>query len=70
MGVLLYPLALRAALVLAAFGFGASLPVAHLGSRSTPLPARPEVVWGLMRESPISGIAPREREHADMIGQL
>jgi hypothetical protein len=37
-------------LVLGALGFGASLPVAHLARRSKRLPARPEIVWGLIND--------------------
>lgn len=50
MGALLYPVAVLVLLGLAAFGFGASLPVAHLASRSRRLPARPEIVWGLIND--------------------
>jgi hypothetical protein len=49
-GVLLYPLAALAALVLGAFGFGAALPVAHVASRSRRMPARPAIVWGLIND--------------------
>jgi carbon monoxide dehydrogenase subunit G len=47
---ILYPLAVLAVLVLGAFGVGASLPVAHLAARSKRVPARPEVVWGLIND--------------------
>jgi hypothetical protein len=50
MGGLLYPVAILAVLVLGAFGFGASLPTAHVASRSKRLPARPEIVWGLVND--------------------
>jgi hypothetical protein len=49
-GVILYPLAVLAAIALGAFGFGSSLPVAHVASRSRKLPARPEIVWGLIND--------------------
>jgi len=49
-GAILYPLALLAAIVLGAFGFGSYLPVAHVASRSRKLPARPEIVWGLIND--------------------
>jgi hypothetical protein len=49
-GAILYPLAVVAVLVLGAFGVGASLPVAHLAARSKRVPARPEVVWGLIND--------------------
>ena len=50
MGVILYPLALLAAIVLGAFGFGSSLPVAHVAARSRKVPARAEIVWGLIND--------------------
>jgi hypothetical protein len=49
-GVFLYPLAVLVAIVLGAFGFGASLPTAHVTSRSRRIPARPEIVWGLIND--------------------
>jgi hypothetical protein len=49
-GALLYPLAVLAAIVLGAFGFGSYLPVAHVTARSRKLPARPEIVWGLIND--------------------
>jgi hypothetical protein len=49
-GVILYPLALLAAIVLGAFGFGSSLPVAHVAARSRKVPARAEIVWGLIND--------------------
>jgi hypothetical protein len=49
-GGILYPLAVLAAIVLGAFGFGSSLPVSHVASRSRKLPARPEIVWGLIND--------------------
>jgi hypothetical protein len=49
-GGLLYPLVALAAIVLGAFGFGSSLPVAHVATRSRKLPARPEIVWGLIND--------------------
>jgi hypothetical protein len=49
-GVILYPLALLAAIVLGAFGFGSSLPVAHVVARSRKVPARAEIVWGLIND--------------------
>lgn len=49
MGIL-YPFALLAVLVLGAFGFGAALPVAHVATRTKRLPARPEIVWGLIND--------------------
>ena len=50
MGAILYPLAVLAVVVLGALGFGASLPTAHVASRSKRLPARPETVWGLIND--------------------
>jgi hypothetical protein len=49
-GLILYPLAVLVAIVLGAFGFGASLPTAHVTSRSRRIPARPEIVWGLIND--------------------
>jgi len=49
-GAILYPLAVLAIIALGAFGFGSSLPVAHVASRSRKLPARPEIVWGLIND--------------------
>lgn len=50
MGAILYPLAVLALIVAGAFGFGAAQPVAHVASRSRKLPARPEIVWGLIND--------------------
>ena len=50
MGAILYPVAALAIIVLGAFGFGSSLPVAHVASRSSKVPARPEIVWGLIND--------------------
>ena len=50
MGALLFPLALLAAVVLGAFGFGATMPTAHVAARSRKLPARPDIVWGLIND--------------------
>ena len=50
MGIILYPLAVLAAIVLGALGFGTSLPVAHVATRSRRVPARPEIVWGLIND--------------------
>lgn len=50
MGAILYPLAVLAAIVLGAFGAGVWLPVAHVASRTKRLPARPEIVWGLIND--------------------
>ena len=50
MGAILYPLAVLAAIVLGAFGFGASLPVAHVAARTKRISARPEVVWKLIND--------------------
>ncbi len=50
MGLILYPLAVLAAIALGAFGFGSSLPVAHVASRSRKVPARAEIVWGLIND--------------------
>jgi hypothetical protein len=49
-GAILYPLALLVAIVLGAFGFGASLPTAHVAIRTRRMPARPEIVWGLIND--------------------
>ena len=50
MGLILYPLAVLVAVVLGVFGFGSALPVSHVVSRSRKLPARPEIVWGLIND--------------------
>ena len=50
MGGILYPLAVLAAVVLGAFGLGATLPVAHVATRTKRLPAQPAVVWGLIND--------------------
>ena len=50
MGGILYPLAVLAAIVLGASGFGATMPTAHVSTRSRKLPARPEIVWGLIND--------------------
>ena len=50
MGGILYPLAVLAAILLGAFGFGSYLPVAHVATRSRKVPARPEIVWGLIND--------------------
>lgn len=50
MGAILYPLALLVAIALGAFGFGATLPTAHVATRSRKVPARPEIVWGLIND--------------------
>jgi hypothetical protein len=49
-GLILYPLAVLAVLVLGAFGLGAWLPAAHVTTRSKRLAARPETVWGLIND--------------------
>lgn len=50
MGAILYPVGVLAMIVLGAFGFGSYLPVAHVATRSRKLPARPEIVWGLIND--------------------
>ena len=50
MAAVLYPIAILAALVVGAFGFGAMLPTAHVASRAKRLPARPTIVWGLIND--------------------
>lgn len=50
MGAILYPLGILAALVLGAFGVGTWLPVAHVATRTKRLPARPEIIWGLIND--------------------
>ena len=50
MGVILYPLAVLAVLVLGALGLGAWLPAAHVATRTKRLPARPGIVWGLIND--------------------
>ena len=50
MGGILYPFAILALLVIGAFGFGAYLPVAHVATRAKKLPARPDIVWGLIND--------------------
>jgi hypothetical protein len=49
-GVILYPLAVLAVLVLGALGLGAWLPAAHVATRTKRLPARPGIVWGLIND--------------------
>jgi hypothetical protein len=49
-GLILYPLAVLAVLVLGVFGLGAWLPAAHVATRSTRVPVRPETVWGLIND--------------------
>src|SRR5256885_4360773 len=49
-GGILYPLTVLAAILLGAFGFGSYLPVAHVATRSRKVPARPEIVWGLIND--------------------
>ena len=50
MGLILYPLAVLAMLVLGALGLGAWLPAAHVATRTKRLPARPGIVWGLIND--------------------
>ena len=50
MGQVLTVLGALAALVLALFGYGKTLPVAHVASRSKRIPARPTIVWGLIND--------------------
>ena len=50
MGPVLTVLGALAALVLALFGYGKTLPVAHVASRSKRIPARPTIVWGLIND--------------------
>jgi hypothetical protein len=38
------------ALLLGVFGYGKTLPVAHVATRSKRIPARPEIVWGLIND--------------------
>jgi len=49
-GGFVYPLAVLVAIVLGTFGFGASQPIAHVATRSRKMPARPEIVWGLIND--------------------
>jgi hypothetical protein len=49
-GAILYPIAVLAVIVLGALGFGSYLPVAHVTTRSRKVPARPEIVWGLIND--------------------
>ena len=50
MGPIVAVLGALAALVLALFGYGKTLPVAHVASRSKRIPARPMIVWGLIND--------------------
>jgi hypothetical protein len=50
MGAVLYVIAALAALVLGLFGYGKTLPVAHVAARSKRIPGRPEIVWGLIND--------------------
>lgn len=50
MGPILTVLGALAVLVLGLFGYGKALPVAHVASKSRRMPARPEVVWGLIND--------------------
>ena len=50
MGQVFTVLGALAALVLALFGYGKTLPVAHVASRSKRIPARPTIVWGLIND--------------------
>jgi hypothetical protein len=49
-GGILSLLATLGVLVLGALGFGTTQPVAHVATRSRKLPARPEIVWGLIND--------------------
>src|ERR1700682_688799 len=49
-GGILYPIAVVVLVVLGALGFGATLPTAHVASRSKRVSARPEIVWGLIND--------------------
>ena len=50
MGVILTVLGALAAVVVGLFGYGTTLPVAHVASRSRPIPGRPLVVWRLIND--------------------
>ena len=50
MGQLLTMFGALAILVAAVFGYGKTLPVAHVASRSKRIPARPAIVWGLIND--------------------
>lgn len=50
MGPILTVLGAVAVLVLGLFGYGKALPVAHVASRSKRIPARPDVIWGLIND--------------------
>ena len=50
MGPILTLLGALAVVVLGLFGYGKTLPVAHVASRSKRIPARPEVIWGLIND--------------------
>jgi len=49
-GLLVYPIAILVVVILGALGFGATLPVAHVASRTKRVAARPESVWGLITD--------------------
>lgn len=50
MGPVLTVFGALAVLVLGVVGYGKTLPVAHVASRSKRIPARPEIVWGLIND--------------------
>ena len=50
MGIVVTVLAALAALVVGLLGYGTTLPVAHVASRSKRIPGRPVVVWGLIND--------------------
>jgi hypothetical protein len=50
MGLILYPAVILVVVILGAFGFGATLSVAHVATRVTRIAARPEQVWGLITD--------------------
>ncbi len=50
MGPILTLLGALAVLVLGLFGYGKTLPVAHVASKSRRISARPEIIWGLIND--------------------
>jgi len=49
-GLLVYPIGILVVVILGALGFGATLPVAHVATRTKRIAARPESVWGLITD--------------------
>jgi hypothetical protein len=50
MGPLLAIVGVLVVAIVGLFGYGATLPVAHVASGSKRIPGRPEIVWGLIND--------------------